>query len=237
MNHSIIEKISRLLDLAKSSNIHEATAAAIAADKLIAKFRISEQELLNHKESPVEQDTGFIYESARAITWKYNLAVALAKHYSCFIYDACGFSENNRKVTRLRLTGVKSDIDIAKYMFTWLVLEIDRLNKVNKGRGHIVCNSFCLGAAEGIKQQLAQSKKENLEEAVNNGQIVAIEKLDQRYNCAEALVNSTVALSKSTKAKPHNYIVGSEYNNGINAGKNIHLGKVMNGVGNKLLGS
>lgn len=236
MNHDIISKVSKLLELAKSSNIHEATAAAIAADKLIAKFRISEEDLANHQAEPIEQDNSYIYESARAITWKVNLAIHLAEHYSCYIYNNIGFNAKGRQITRLRLVGVKSDIEIAKYLFTWLVFKIEGLNKNNKGLGHIVANSFCLGAAAGVQEQLVQSKKENQEEAIKNGQEAALQRLDQRYSAAESLARTEEKLKDSNK-KTKNYISNEAYKNGVNAGKNIHLGKAVDGAKVKLLKS
>lgn len=239
MNKDILEKIIKLRELANSSNVHEAAAAAAAADKLISKFRISESEINNHCSEQIVEDKDILYESARAITWKYQLAVSLAKHYSCFCFNSPKRSETDRKVTCLRLAGVQSDMDIVRYMFAWLVFEVERLNKANKGKGHIACNSFCLGAVMGIVEQLAKSKLETQAEAINNGQSIIIQKIDERGVRAQALVTSRCKngkMGKDTRNSKY-YLDHGAYDSGVNAGKNIHLGKVMNGVGNKLLNS
>lgn len=234
MNNSIIEKIHNLRKLSKSDNINEATAAAIAADKLISKFRISEAEISAHTGEVPEKAKDILYESARAITWKYRLANTLSEHYGCYMFNDNILSDNGRIITRLRLVGLKSDMDIVSYMFAWLVFEIEKLNKKNKGKGHIVCNSFCIGAVSGIAEQLAALKEQEKINATENNQIQALAVLDSRSEQAKIFINSIMQLKSSTK-KTHNYLDGNAYTKGLEAGKNLHLGKVMNGVGNKLL--
>ena len=87
MNESIIEKIQHLRKLSKSENINEATAAAMAADRLISKFRISEAEINAHANETPEKSADFLYESARAIGWKYKLAKKLSAHYGCYMFN------------------------------------------------------------------------------------------------------------------------------------------------------
>lgn len=237
MKENIIEKINNLRKLMTSSNVNEAAAAAKQADKLINQHRISEQELntaAGIKEEEIFSDEEYLYESGRAVSWKINLAIYLSRHYSCYIFNQVDYNKTGRKITRLKLTGTKSDIEILKYMFTWLVFEIERLNLTNKGKGHIICNSFCEGAVRGIQDQLLQSKREVKDDAYKAGHSQALEKIDHRIELAENLVKSKTKLKKS-KASNQSRIVNSAFDSGREAGKNIHLGKVISGKSTKLL--
>jgi hypothetical protein len=234
MNDEIISKIKKLRELSKSDNINEAAQAAKTADRLISKYRISEQEIGNHISEEISQDETPLYESARAISWKYNLACIIAKHYSCYIYNHVGSSETGRKITRLVITGVKSDREIVHYMFNWLMFEIETLNKRNKGKGHLYCNSYCTGAVNGIFEQLEASKVEQTQSA-SESEVVALAKLDLRAIKAEELARAKNKIKNYTKTN-HSKLLSDPYYTGVNAGKNIHLGKGLNGVGNKLLG-
>ena len=233
MNDEIISKIKKLRELSKSDNVNEAAQAAKAADKLIAKFRISEQEIGNHLDEEILQDDEPLYESARAITWKYNLAAILSKHYSCYLYNKVGYSDTGRAITRLVMTGVKSDMDIVRYMFAWLMFEVETLNKKNKGKGHIYCNSFCTGAVNGIFEQLKASKQEQVQ-AASASEVTALTKLDQRAIQAEELVRSNVKI-RNVKKVNNSRLLADQFNQVLNAGKNIHLGKGLNPA-TKLLG-
>lgn len=233
----IIEKIKKLRELSNSSNVNEAAAAASAADKLIAKFRISEQELHGASAEEIVDDTDVLYKSGRAIGWKTSLAIKLAEHYSCFVYNS--YDKNVRKQTELHLAGVKSDIEIVKYMFAWLVCEIENLNKANKGLGHIACNSFCLGAVCGIVDQLEKSKVETTQDAINNGQEKSIQLINQRVKEAKDLVASYCKDGKmeTDKSVSKNHIDNGSFRSGRAAGNNIHLGKSMGPGAPKLLNS
>lgn len=226
MNEEILEKIKKLRQLSLSSNINEAAAAAKMADRIISKYRISESEINNHLSEDIYQDSIPIYESARVITWKYNLATIIAKHYSCYIYNSADFATTGRKISKLMITGVKSDTEICRYMFTWLVFEIESLNKNNKGKGHLYCNSFCTGAVNGIYEQLLVSKKEQTTIATES-EILAISKLDLRAIKAESLIKSKLKIKEVTKSN-HSRLLSDPYYSGLDAGKNIHLGKGLN---------
>jgi hypothetical protein len=238
--NAIIDKIRHLQSLAKSSNINEATAAAAAADKLISKYRISEVEIsIANKiaDLPAVEDKEILYESGRVTLWKKHLAKVLANHYGCYMWN--DWTKNNdRKVSRYRLVGVKNDIEITRYMFAWLLTEIERLSKSHcAGMGHVYANSYCIGAVVGIEKQLEKIKQD--ERAATNSEqtITALACLDERVDRAKETLFS---LHKNlVNVKTHSY---SRYNEGayalgVNVGKSIHLGKVMgDGSGsNKML--
>jgi hypothetical protein len=138
--------------------------------------------------------------------------------------------------TNIFLIGKKSDMEITRYMFSWLNLEIERLCKINcKGTGKINCQSYCLGAVEGIKIQLDMAKQQVKIESTTN-QSSALVKLDERKSDAEKALETLVPNLRRQKVASKSYITHEGYNSGIAAGKNINLNKSLNSGSNKLIG-
>jgi len=239
MLNEIIEKIKKLRTLSQNnSNVEEAATAARLADQLIVKHRIEEAQLEidSNVASSATKDEQYIYTTGRIIPWKQSLAVSLADHYGCAIYNNTSYPEG-RQVSNLCLIGRKSDMEITRYMFAWLSLEIDRLCKLNcKGFGKIYCQSYCIGAVSGIKQQLALSKQQIKDETLAT-QSVALVKLDDRKSEAEQALIKLVPELKPTKATSKSQYDPDGYYSGVAAGKNINLHKNLNsGSNNKILG-
>ncbi len=230
---SIIEKVQKLLALAKSSNINEAAAATAAANKLIDQYRLSEADLsLSSEDDQIVEDDGFVYETGRIIPWKNSLAITLAKHYGCAMFNSTIYP-NGRKVSRYKLIGKKSDIQITKYMFSWLTAECNRLlEKEAYGKGKIFSQSYCQGFVSGVSQQLVQSRAAAKQEASSS----AIIKIDAREQEAVSFMNKLYNL-KSSKAHSASRIDPRAFDAGMSKGKSIHLGQSLNNKQVKLLNS
>ena len=230
---SIIEKVQKLLALAKSSNINEAAAATAAANKLIDQYRLSEADLsLSSEDDQLIEDDGFIYETGRIIPWKNSLAITLAKHYGCAMFNSTIYP-NGRKVSRYKLIGKKSDIQITKYMFSWLTAECNRLlEKEAYGKGKIFSQSYCQGFVSGVSQQLAESRAAVKQEASSS----AIIKIDAREQEAVSFMNKLYNL-KSSKTHSASRIDPRAFDAGMSKGKSIHLGQSLNNKQVKLLNS
>jgi hypothetical protein len=240
MNSSILDKIRQLRTLSQSSNINEATAAAAAADRLISKHRISEAEIsiANNVANLSAKEAEFVlYETARVTAWKQSLAMNLAHHYGCAMWIDLKYP-NNRKVSNFRLVGVEDDMEICRYMFSWLTSEIERLSKTNcAGMGHVFSQSYCSGAVSGIRSQLDLLKQEEKVSAQQAGQTTALACLDERINKAKEAMYSLHKNLKRVKTHSNRQYDANAYNLGVNVGKSIHLGKVMNSSSeNKMLG-
>lgn len=225
---SVIEKVNKLLALTTSTNAHEAANAAAQANRLIDKFRISEEELAAPVEEPIIEDSNFIYETGRVTPWKSTLAVILAHHYGCAIFNAADYS-TGRLVTRYKLVGRDSDIYISKYMFGWLVSECQRLSDTNaKGKGHIFANSYCIGFVTGVKDQLTDSRKQ-LQSAESS---VALVKIEGRLEESTRTMRQLHSLKKVNKSGGSR-IVGDAFSAGLQQGRNINI----NTAPNKMLGT
>ena len=106
--NQILDRISKALRLGKdNNNEHEAQAAILAAQRLMAKYKISEEEIndfLNENEKQ-DQDSKVIEENAENETnndkWKRLLMVTIAKNFRCDVYYHGG---------KLVIVGAKEDL-------------------------------------------------------------------------------------------------------------------------------
>ena len=231
---SVIDKVKKLLALTQSSNANEAAAAAGAANKLIDQYRLSEIDL--HQDDPdldpmIEADD-YIYESGKITPWKRQLVRVLAFHYGCAHWNDAHYPEG-RKVTRYRLVGKTSDIQIIRFMFPWLTLECQRLSDLEaKGKGRVYVASYCEGFVNGIALQLKASRVEAQRE-VNGGAII---KLDARLQESSRFMNSNHNLVFK-KSKSHSLRDYGAFSAGQSKGQSVHLGASLSGSKVKLLGN
>ena len=229
---SIIEKVNKLLSLSSSSNANEAALAAAMANKLIDQYRLSESDLAQTQDDPLIQDDGFLYETGRIVRWKSILAYVLSKHYGCALFNSL-ILINGRKSSRYKLIGRKSDIEITKYMFNWLLLECQRLVKQEAyGNGKIFAQSYCIGFVEGIRNQLKSSREEISQQA--NQQ--AISRINSREKEATDFMHKLHKLKNAPSLKA-SQIDPMAFNAGMDRGKSLHLGKNVGSGGVKLLGN
>jgi len=231
MSHfNVIEKIKNLRNLATSANAYEAAAAAKVADKLIAQHRISEAEIQASSKvdlpAAIKADNP-LYETARVTSWKNNLASYLTAHYGCkMINDFTYTAESRNRISRYYIIGNKGDTEIVRFMFTWLSNEIERLCKKHcKGKGRVVCASYCEGAVDGINVQLALSKEEIKREAINTGTSSALAILDNRLELASMAMYKIYPNLRTERKSSHRQIDINAFNKGKADGLNIHLGK------------
>src|SRR5580692_6669241 len=157
---SVIDKIQKLRSLATSMNINEANAAANVANKLIEEYRLSEADIAanNPALDHIEEDTNHIYTSGKITRWKSSLVRVLAEHYGVTHWNNATWV-TGRQVSRYRLIGRKSDMQIVNYMFAWLTLECERLSGMYaKGNGRVFVASWCEGFVAGIAEQLELSR-------------------------------------------------------------------------------
>lgn len=170
----IIEKVARLRALSTSSNVHEATAAAALAEKLIAQYRLSEADLeIDSEESELVEEEVFQY-GHNLSSWKCTLIAGLSKHYGCVGLIRLG------KPKRHISFGRKSDIELVKYMFSWLSLEIARLSQgACKGRGKGFSNSFCHGAVCGVLDAMHRESEAQRSHATSTALAVVDARLGQ----------------------------------------------------------
>ena len=113
--NQILEKISKALRLGtNNANEHEAQSAILAAQRLMAKYKISEEEINEFLNENEKKEDKVIEEKAENEMnnnkWKRRLMVTIAKNFRCDVYY------NNNKLV---IVGAKEDILISKRVYLY----------------------------------------------------------------------------------------------------------------------
>lgn len=111
----ILKRISKALRLGKNNNNeNEAQAAILAAQRLMSKYKISEEEINGFLDENEQQDYKVIEEQAESETnndkWKRKLVVTIARNFRCDVYY---------KGKKLVIVGAKEDILISKRVYLY----------------------------------------------------------------------------------------------------------------------
>ena len=159
-----IEKIKKLLDLATNNpSEEEATAAALMAQRLIAKHDVQDDELL---EKAPENISELESTNWHGNPWAVSLGHAIADNFRCQLYlRASGYKRWSGHVTktdeRVVFMGYETDAEAATATFDRLYeignrLAASEARKARKKYGTAagVKNSFLLGFVSGIRSEL-----------------------------------------------------------------------------------
>lgn len=151
-----LDRVQKLLRLAKSDNPHEAATAAAMAQKIIDRHKLDVASFEN-EDSPVEKIEDTSLDNSTS-TWKLRLAGVIAKANGCKLYYIPSRS--------IQLIGRQSDAQTVRYLYQWLSKEIDRLTREeSQGKGKTWANNFRLGAVETLGHRLHIEKEETKREA------------------------------------------------------------------------
>ena len=153
---TVLTKVKLLLNLANSPNENEAAAAQAMADKLIAKYNITEEELASLAEKPpLYGKDDLLFHTFSLVGWMQRLALACAKQFYCHvvqeeIHPAVGGIEYNYYVY-----GDDEDANSVKFIFHTFVKKIYNMHDTKcLGRGPIYIESYTEGLVEAIKANL-----------------------------------------------------------------------------------
>ena len=215
MTTSIIDKIKKLLALATSDNVNEASTAAAAAQKLMTQHRISAAEVEGHSTSSgqVEEILNTEFASEKSlIPWKSRIASGLAKANGCEIYHG-----RHHTGVKTMYIGPASGLATMQYMYQYLVREVDRLAAAERGRPGVdrtYLTSFRYGAAKTIAERLQESAQETMAEA--SGTALAVINRDEE-RVKEVLASMAL---RPTKTRLNDK---TGYERGRAAGKTVNL--------------
>jgi len=157
MGRNIVEIIQKLLGLSTSSNPEEAGAAAAKVQQLLLEHNLT----LEGVRQTAEQREYIMQEEWLTCTrlqktWKTGLYDIVAKHNSCFminlVYD-----------DRIGTIGKKHNLEIVRYLYTYLERTIERLSveaavHEHRNRG-LFKRSYCHGAIATINKRLEANKR------------------------------------------------------------------------------
>jgi hypothetical protein len=227
----VIAKISQLRALSASthSRAESETTAAMAA-KLIAQYQLDEAILQQEKGEASDIDVNletFLYETGKIVPWKSSLAIGLASLNGLFIFNSPTWSETRRRVTRYRIIGSSSAIEITKYMWEYLVNEVPRLAKENIDSGgkrgvNVERESYCSGVVAGFIAKMKAEKAEVIK--TNETAMVLVENFAKK---AEDLWRKETGKTLSKHSGPASKAQRnhSAYSSGYTQGQSMSVNK------------
>lgn len=153
----ILTKVRFLLNLGTSPNANEAAAAKSAAEKLIAKYNITEEELKAADDSPrVYSADSLIYKSFKVVGWMQHLVLACAKQFYCHVVVEKISATSGHEEYSYYAYGDDEDVVNVKFAFNAILGKIHELLDTRCiGRGPVYQDSYCEGCVEAVKGQIA----------------------------------------------------------------------------------
>lgn len=229
-----VQKVAKLLRLATSDNANEAALAASRAQDIIDRYKLTGMTLdlegkPSEPEEPIKRFDAPLNEEDRGAgqlqRWKGYLALDLAKCNQCRVY---------KSGPNLRIIGRASDAETVRYLYAYLVQEIERLAKRDgAGNGRTWTNNFRIGCAETVGKRLHEQHNATIEavkaearaEVSNPHAIVRVEqsivRIEQRAKAVDDWVETNVKLSKGRSSYSRHHEGAREA--GRRAGKEINL--------------
>lgn len=152
----ISERIRKILSLSKSDNANEAANAANLAQKLMQEHKLSEQDVSDLADDGNEVTEISLGTEGFMASWRFALVTVVSRAFFC---EAIALRAGVKR--RLKIIGRKSDTEVASYVFSFLVKEIERLVAADAEEFADVTesmrsykDSFRRGAAMGIADKI-----------------------------------------------------------------------------------
>ncbi len=161
----ILDRVQKLLRLAKSDNLHEAANAAAKAQALLDRHRIEgfmREPTRVHGDAIQDRRDQPLDSSKRLRKWKTFLAMQIAPLHQCRVY--CLEDAPPGKMRRLVPVGHRDDLDALDALFRYLVTTVECLTrKHGVGRDRKWCDGFRLGAVHSLVERIEQARQQVLE--------------------------------------------------------------------------
>ena len=164
----ILERISQLLALAQSSNVHEAQAATSLAQKLMLKYNLESAALgtrrgydFRHLGTP----SGRIIESERL------LSIILGDHFFVEVIWVPVYRPlDGKRGQVLEICGTPANLEMAAYVHAFLTNSAENLWREHKKRegigGDRDRRTYLAGVMEGFREKLESETKKHREEGL-----------------------------------------------------------------------
>lgn len=154
VSERVLEKVKKLLQLAQSSNTHEAELATMKANALLLRHNLDHIE--NHDDEPLFMERVLVQKRKDA---KMSAIYDILRHF--LVKPVISFGKG---VCCLEITGTLTNVKLAVYIVSFLSQEMDHLWDMAKAeyglQGLRSKNSFFLGMAKGFDQKMSASKQD-----------------------------------------------------------------------------
>ncbi len=238
-----IDRVRKLLALSKSDNPNEAAQASARAQEILDRYELDAAMIESEVESgdaELEDVEDFCKKDAplkmagKLPVWQSRLADSIARANGCRVY-----LQTIRMKRTIQIVGRASDVSKVRYLFAYLVREIDRLvSHAGRGCGRTWCNNYRLGAVDTIGESLravhARVRDDVRSRAGNNPQALmvantAIAKIAKRQTDTDAYVETHLNLTSGSTS--YSRREDSAYAKGQTAGRSISIGAVRGALG------
>lgn len=204
----VLEKVKKLLQLAQSSNIHEAELATVKANALLLRHNLDHINLKNDDE-PIYLDRVLMQKRKDA---KIAAIYEMLRHF--IVKTVISYGKNS---CCLEVSGSLTNVKLAVYVGNFLDKEFEHLwdkAKVEYGlQGLRAKNSFFLGIAKGFDEKMKETKS-NLSTTDQKSLMVVEKDLDIRTKMIYRRLSST---------RTNNNIDSHAGDIGIRSGKNLSI--------------
>lgn len=225
----VLDKIRKLMaKAADPCNVHEAAAAAEAAQRLMLLHKIEEGDVAGftpEEEDPIT-DIDLLADSRQKspTSWQQILLGAVARSCSCRLIVS---PSRQRHKGALRVFGRRSELDAVRYLYAMLVQQIHQLcerwaDELPYDVERRDRNAFRFGAACTIRQRLAEARQTQEREVAQVRGTTALVPLRRAEEAVSAYIEQHVGRTVTTHhALPsswHGYAAGKQ------AGLQVSLG-------------
>jgi len=156
----IRRRVRKLLALAESSNRNEAEAAMLKAHQQIRHYHL---ELFESAEQPAYVSCCLGKAVSRRPRYFYTLANLLQDHYYVYaIWIYSTMSDRLKPGTILEISGTRDDVELAAYVYDFVLLHLERLwknyRKTHQISGHRKTD-FAIGLIQGFTEKISLNEK------------------------------------------------------------------------------
>lgn len=151
----ILTKIKLLLNLTQSSNYNEAENARAMADKLIAKYHVTEEDLSSLEEKEYYGEDEKLYVTIGMVGWRRQLALAVATYFDCQIVQEELVPVEGLHQFNYFVYGDNDQVRDVQFVYHAFAKKVEYLVDTRcLGRGDIYLGSYTEGVVEAIKNNI-----------------------------------------------------------------------------------
>jgi hypothetical protein len=158
------EKIKKLLALSESGNENEARSALLKAKELMARHKISEDDLENIKNKKVKTLVTRFTCSKRREPWMVDLSAVIGENFCC---QAFRHREWNKQTNVIGFIGFEDDVDACVAIYDYAISCVrDGISKIKKEwQGYSreyrkkLCDGYGFGFSSGVATAFEKQKE------------------------------------------------------------------------------
>lgn len=214
----LLRRVEKLLALAGSCNEHEASLAMRRAHDLMLRYNIDHPNPQNFKESIIRLG------KAKSSPLTSAISSLLVAHYRVQVVHSTEYEANtNRELRTLHVLGEAHFVDMAEYVFHYLLRTTDNLwfeYKIKTNAAGILKNSFQLGVINGFSKKMDEASRERKTTWSSSDYAIVV---SEAPGFQEFLNNRFPRLRNKLSGGRH--IDNDVYNHGHSQGRSLNVSK------------